>query len=92
MDESDFMLPWFGVGGVIVFVIICAFTYLKHRDILGNGTPMIVAELGSCERNVCNVRVYRENDADKALVEKETRGKVFVGDRVFCGFNSCYKD
>jgi len=94
LSDSNFMMPWFGIGGIILFIFVCLFTYCHHREIMSEGTQMEVAAVGTCTRDECVIKV-RPTDAkldDVALFEKVTSSKVFTGDLVMCGFKTCYKD
>ena len=90
LDDSDSLLPFLGVGGFIVFIVICLFTYCHHGEIMRDGEWMEVVEIGTCRDGKCVIRVRTTPEA--TLEEKETGSEVFVGTKVKCGFNTCYKD
>jgi len=94
LDDSDSLLPFLGVGGFIVFIVICLFTYCHHGQIMRDGEWMEVVEIGTCRDGKCviKVRSLTANLEDPTLSEKETGSEVFVGTKVKCGFNTCYKD
>ena len=95
LSDSNFMMPWFGIGGIILFIFVCLFTYCHHREIMSEGTQMEVVEVGSCTRRECAIKVKQTDgklEDDATLLEKVTSSKVFVGDLVMCGFKTCYKD
>lgn len=94
LSDSNFMMPWFGLGGIILFILVCLFTYCHHQEIMTDGTQMEVAAVGTCTRSECVIKVRRTEAQieDPTLLEKTTSSKVFVGDLVMCGFKTCYKD
>lgn len=94
LSDSDTFLPLFGgLGVLVVFIVICLFTYCDHREIILDGTPMVVVEIGTCHSDKCAVKVRSNNGSkDTELLEKTTGSAVFVGDILMCGFKTCYKD
>ena len=90
LNDSDTLLPFFGFLGLVVFIIICLFTYCQHKEVIKNGTSMVVIEIGTCTSDKCVIRV-KSNDAELTF-EKIIKGSVFVGDTVICSSEICYKD
>lgn len=94
LGESDFLMPWFGIVGFILFLAVCLFSYCHHREIMADGTKMEVVAVGTCTRKECAIKVRPMGAKleDTTTFEKTTGGKIFVGDLVMCGFETCYKD
>jgi len=89
LSDSDEMLPILGVGGLIVFGLLCFFSYSSYTDTMKTGTLMTIAEIGTCHDAHCAIKV---KDNTGLIFQKETGSKVFVGDIVKCGESRCYKD
>lgn len=89
MDDSDGMLPLFGIGGVIVFVICMAFAFCNWNTTMKSGDWSTIEKIGTCHDGQCLVRVKTD---DGRILDRETGSRVFEGDRVKCGFSSCFKD
>jgi hypothetical protein len=89
ISEFDGMLPMFGFGGLIVFLILCACAYYSEQDAIKYGFPATVTAIGTCRDADCAIRVTRTSGE---VLDRTTGSRVITGDKVQCNKDRCYKE
>lgn len=90
VPDSAGMLPFFGGAGILLFLIIVGFAYCSHKDVMAVGEWGEVTAIGTCRDGSCAIKVMTLESEQE--IHRTTGSKIFVGDKVKCGSDTCFKD